>query len=72
MCFAHRLSNPSMDNAPAPPNTSAVAIRKSANVYSMPLPLPEPCRKKPLLQWLKNIAKAMKTAKPNAAAGKRF
>src|SRR5688500_19346060 len=48
---SHRTSNPSIDKAPAPPNTSAVAIRKSANVYSIPLPLPGPeAKKKPLLQ----------------------
>jgi hypothetical protein len=40
--YGYRLIRPSIDRAPAPPKTSAIAIRKSASVYSMPLPLPGP------------------------------
>ena len=41
-CEHYFAINPSIEIAPAPPNTRASAIKKSANVYSMPLPLPGP------------------------------
>jgi len=45
-----RLSNPSMDHAPAPAMSSAIDIKKSARQNSMPAPLPGPWfMKKPFL-----------------------
>ena len=63
----YRLSKPSIDKAPAPPNITAIAIKNNAKVYSIPLPLPGAvARKKPWAQWPKTNAKPMNTAKQKA------
>ena len=67
IAIIYRLSKPSIDKAPAPPNITAMAIRRSARVYSMPLPLPGAvARKNPCAQWPNTNANAMNTAKQNA------